>query len=185
MSEWADSWEIENYANAYRNWLMNEMGGEDYQILFDILYDTRFYWTIPRDCNLADKGRYLRVTFSEESGLEMPENIYDWPCNLLEMLVGLAFSIESIMYDPDEGNRSQEWFWLMVGNLGLDIFDDRTILESGTMALSYIDETCRTFMDRSYCYNGVGGLFPIMDAKEDQRKIEIWYQANAYLEECI
>jgi hypothetical protein len=185
MTEWADSLNIENFSNAYRNWLMDKMGGEDYRILFDILYDTRFYWVLPRDSNRADKGRYLRVTFSNESGLEYEEEFSEWPCSMLEMLVGLAFSIETIMYDPDEGDRSQEWFWMMVGNLGLDIFDDRTILENGSAALSFIDDTCRTFMDRSYCFNGIGGLFPLPNTNEDQRKVELWYQANAYLENCM
>lgn len=185
MFEWADSIEVENFSNAYRNWLSNIMGGDDYTILFDILYDTRFYWTLPRDMNRADDGRFMRNIFSQESGLEMPEDASEWPCNFLEMLVALAYAIESIMYDPDEGDRSQEWFWMMVGNLGLDIFDDRTILECGSAALSYIDDTCRTFMDRSYCFNGIGGLFPIPDTDKDQREVELWYQANAYLEKCV
>ena len=182
MYEWADSWDAENFSNAYRNWLMTEMGGDSHRILFDILYDTRFYWTVPMDVNRADRGRYMRVIFSQESGLERPGNAMDWPCSFLEMLVGLAYSIESIMYDPEEGDRTRKWFWMMLGNLGLDIFDDGMVMEEGSIALSYIDDVLRTVMDRSYGFDGTGGLFPIQGTDVDQRGVELWYQANAYLE---
>lgn len=183
MCEWADSWALENFSNAYRNWLADEMGGgDDYRILFDILYDTRFYWIHPMDVNRADRGRYLRVTFSQDSGMECPEEMMDWPCNFLEMLVGLSYSIESIMYDPNEGDRTRKWFWMMMGNLGLDVFDDRTIMSEGSAALSCIDSTIRTLMDRSYCFDGTGGLFPLPGTDVDQREVELWYQANSYLE---
>ena len=34
---------------------------------------------------------------------------------------------------------------------------------------------------RTYDSNGYGGLFPLRNPREDQRKVELWYQLNAYL----
>ena len=44
-----------------------------------------------------------------------------------------------------------------------------------------IDEILNKFIDRTYRASGYGGLFPLRHSKEDQRKVEIWYQMAAYL----
>jgi hypothetical protein len=38
---------------------------------------------------------------------------------------------------------------------------------------------------RLYTTSGYGGLFPLEEPKEDQRKVEIWYQMMAYLGENL
>ena len=42
------------------------------------------------------------------------------PCSVLEMMIALSMRCEEqIMDDPDIGNRTGQWFWDMIDNLGL------------------------------------------------------------------
>ena len=50
-------------------------------------------------------------------------------------------------------------------------------------ALRYWKNRIRMITDRTYSENGKGGLFPLRKYSEDQRKVPIWYQFNAWLEE--
>ena len=174
-------WELDNFKNAYRNWLMDTMDAWDYGVLFDILYETEFVWTVERDVNRAEDGKDLRIRFAEQSGLPLPGILKDWPCSFLEMLIGLAYSIEEdITYDPQYGDQTAAWFWVMMGNLHLDAMDDAMMFECGHVADAEVRDICETVMNRTYRADGYGGIFPLQDAPEDQRKVEICYQANAY-----
>ncbi len=46
-----------------------------------------------------------------------------------------------------------------------------------------IEEIIHNFVWRTYDSTGYGGLFPLDDPKEDQRKVEIWYEFCAWVEE--
>ena len=98
------------------------------------------------------------------------------PCSVLEMLIALAIGCENyIMYDPDEGDRTDIWFWGMIENLGLDALDD--------WAFNYeeFNAIIRRFLDRKYDKDGYGGPFFIENFERDMRKLELWYQLNYYL----
>ena len=43
----------------------------------------------------------------------------------------------------------------------------------------------RCFLNRRYSPNGQGGLFTVNNYDGDMRDIEIWYQANIWLNEKI
>lgn len=175
-------WKLDNFANAYRNWLLFEMGAEDYGVLFDILYETEFTWKIDRDADRAEDGKDLRIRFAEESGMDLPDSVRDWPCSFLEMLIALAYSIEEqITYDPQFGNQTASWFWTMMGNLHLDAMDDDMMFECGLMMDAEVRDICDKVMNRDYRADGYGGMFPLQEPYEDQRGVEIWYQANAYI----
>lgn len=183
-------WAMEDFENAYRNWISSRMHASKYSILFDILYDVEFEWDpdIPRDGDRAADGRYLRERFSEESGTEMSPVYLEWPCSFLEFLVALAFSIEeSMMYDPEDGGKDEStWFWEMMDNAGLSAYDDDAMQAGGMIAFMKVTETVNMILRRRYDYNGYPGLFPLKKPAADQRKVEIWYQANAYfIEECF
>lgn len=181
--EWEDSWRVEDFANAYRNWMEDTMDARGYGILLDVLHDTEFFWDshIPRDADRADDGRYLRERFSEETGTEMPDEWMDWPCSFLEFLVALAYEIDDkIMYDADHPEQVREWFWTMLSNIGLDVYDNDRMLAMGSAAYKEISTVLEDVMARKYGYNGYPGIFPLSKPAMDQRNVEIWYQANAY-----
>lgn len=176
-------WEMENFANAYRNWLVYAMHGEDHRILFDILYDTEFYWILPEDEHRAASGRYLRERFEAETGLECKDEWVDWPCSFLEMMAGLAYSMEGILYDPDKSPDAYIWFWMMMGNLGLAELTDDVMLASPQSTYRYVNSVCLQVCNRTYDRNGFGGIFPLNSPPEDQRNVELWYQMQSYIME--
>ncbi len=163
--------------------MQKRMHADNHGILFDFLYDTEFRWDphIPRDSDRASDGRFLRVRFAEECGMELPPGYEDHPCSFLEFAIALAYSIDDeIMYDPDNPEQVATWFWLIFGNLGLDAFTDAKMVIDGMYAYDSVTEIVDRAMDRTYEYNGYLGMFPLRKPRMDQRHVEIWYQANAY-----
>ena len=180
MTKTRDIWEMENFANAYRNWLCVTMHGESYRILFDILYDTEYTWILPEDEHRAASGRYLRERFESETGLRCEEEWTEWPCSFLEMMVGLAYAMESILYDPARADGAYIWFWEMMENVGLAELTDDVMLGGAQNRWRYVDSVCRQVCQRTYDSQGHGGLFPMRHPSEDQRNVELWFQMQAY-----
>ena len=134
------------------------------------------------DSNRAEDGINLRYRFGYENGYEdfmISACLDDKSCSVLEMLVALAIRCEEhIMEDSDIGDRTGEWFWIMIENLGLRSMND------ARFDRAYVDETIDIFLNREYKRNGEGGLF-IVDAQRDLRHVEIWYQMCLYLEKYL
>jgi hypothetical protein len=102
------------------------------------------------------------------------------PCTVLEMMIALAIRCEeTIMDDFDVGNRTGQWFWGMVTNLGLGSMTDIRYDER------YIDDVLTRFLNREYEPDGKGGLFTIRRCDRDLRKVEIWYQLCWYLDSMM
>jgi len=145
-----------------------------YYQLMKQLFHTDFYCSVPNDDNRCLDGLKLRETFN------FPD--IDSGCCLLEMFVALAKRCdEDMLYNPKYGDRSKDWFWMMLTNLGLNKFRDNSFEKA--WAPNDIADICDSFMDRKYAPSGKGGIFPLKKAHEDQRKVEIWYQMCAYLME--
>lgn len=147
--------------------------GKGYNRLFEYLYSRDFYWDIPLDKNRALDGIDLRYKYG------CSNDILDEPCSVLEMLIGLAVRIEEqLMTSFDEGDRTGQWFWTMLTNLGLNRLDDDNFNEE--TAEWFVDR----FLNREYDYNGEGGgLFVVEKPFEDLKNVDIWCQANWYLGE--
>lgn len=192
--------DIERAQTLYFNWLcemvhVDNYCGKTWYVLAKILHNIEFYWILPNDENRAIHGVKLRQVWmenieeqAEDLGVGHPMFPLDsltGPCSVFEMLVGLAVSIESeIMMNPDKGNRTAVWFWEMLKNLvHIECLYDDYISEENGEDL----KTCVIrFMDRDYRHDGIGGLFPQKYPRtniEDQRYVEIWYQAQHWLEE--
>ena len=104
----------------------------------------------------------------------------DRPCSVLEMLIALAMRCEEhIMDDPDIGNRTGQWFWSMITNLGLGSMTD------AKFDRVKINHVILIFLDRKYKPNGEGGLFTVRNCPRDLRTIEIWYQMCWYLDDIL
>jgi len=144
-----------------------------YLELMTQLYNIEYIYSVPNDDNRALDGLALRSRIKSDS-------MVGEPCSLLEMLLSLARRCEDdLLYNPRKGDRSVDWFWMMLRNLGLSKFRDSTF---GT-AWKADDITGITdiFMDREYDWYGVGGIFPLKGRCKDQREVEVWYQMSAYL----
>lgn len=148
-----------------------------YRQLLMRLHKTEFRYSIFNDDNRADDGVDLRFRFARENGYSRSVVRYlDGPCSVLEMLVALAYRCEEhIMDDPDIGDRTGQWFWVMIRNLGLDSMTDNNFDEG------YVDRKVNIFLDREYASNGEGGLFVVNNCAYDLRDVEIWYQMCWYL----
>ena len=172
----------------YFEWMVEKVGGYkhdrlSYRYLLEELNETSFEFYIDMDENRYADGISLRYRFGYENDIIYPIickqlDIYD--CSVLEMMVALAINCEEhIMYDPEIGNRTADWFWDMVDSLGLTEYSDRHFMESRVRNIIH------KFITRSYSYNGSGGLFTLKHPKEDMRNVEIWCQLNWYLDELV
>ena len=178
---------IEHEINEdYFEWLYEGMCGNryskniSYRKLLEHLHNTNFRYTISNDKNRASDGIDLRYSFALSQGCEdEPELITDYlkgPCSVFEMMVALAQRCESVMDDPKIGDRTGQWFWGMINNLGLGGMNDNRYDEQ------YVNDVIDTFLDREYKSNGKGGLFTIRNCEYDLRDVEIWYQLCWYLD---
>ena len=171
-------------SNEYFEWLFELMctnrysDNISYRKLLMYLHGKDFRYSIAMDENRADDGYELRYRYS----LKRPDidDIYaylDEPCSVLEMMVALAIRCEEHIMDDDEiGDRTRQWFWNMVVNLGLGDMDDANFDKR------YVNDVIERFLDREYEPDGRGGLFLIRDCDVDLRDVEIWYQLMMYLD---
>ena len=151
---------------------------KSYSKLLERMHWTSFYCILPMDENREIDGIDLRYRFGYENGYDQREISYLLdvrPCSVLEMMIALALRCEdTIMSNPDIGDRTGKWFWDMVENLGLiGMTDDNFDAE-------FVDSILHKFLERDYSPNGKGGLFTSKRGK-DMRNVEIWYQLSWYL----
>jgi hypothetical protein len=165
---------------AYFTWLCTKIyPKKSYHFLLKTLHRREFYWTVPNDDNRAEDGKKLREEYQRDTAYILDYEALDGPCSVLEMLVALAERWEGITgCSPDE-NQSYVWFWLMMENCGLAGYTDARI--TAPNAAFEVDQIIDQVLGRTYRRNGRGGLFPLRRPKEDQRRVELWYQLNAYL----
>ena len=171
---------------AYFCWLIRLIGDDyiatNYQKLLRKLHSREYIWELVYDKNRAADGIYLRNLFDQEMGnygvAGGGMSASTAPCSVLEMFIALARNAENdIMHDPDYGDRSGIWFWEMLQNMGLDIYDDYNFYESE------VDRILDNFLHHRYAKNGAGGAFPVANSCQNMRQKDLWWQMNAYLEE--
>lgn len=154
-----------------------------YRKLLTHLHDIEFTYIIGMDGNRAEDGIDLRYRFGYErqyNNSMIATYLDDRPCSVLEMITALAIRCEEhIMDDPDIGNRTGQWFWNMISNLGLSSLND-TRFDS-----EYLNRVITRFLNREYKRNGEGGLFTVKNCKHDLRTVEIWYQMCWYLDDIL
>lgn len=159
-----------------------------YRKLFEHLHDTEFTWMrrrFPLDENRAKDGVDLRRRFI--LGLPDYRNDYDeymdaleGPCSILEMILALALRMEEdTMADPELGNRASYWFWVMLKNLDISTMTDARYDER------VVTRALDIFLDREYEPNGRGGLFELRHHSIDLRTVDIWVQANWFMDEIL
>lgn len=172
--------------DEYFNWLYDYVckgrahDKISYKKLFNCLYQMEFTFSIRNDVNRARDGINLRYRFAAIKNDDYIIDIlddYGRPCSVLEMMIALAIRCEeTIMDNANYGDRTSQWFWNMMTNLGIglmhdDIFDPDIVIERIFI-----------FLDRQYAPDGDGGLFYINGCQEDLRDVEIWTQLCWYLD---
>ena len=179
-----------NLDNEYFEWLYDMVCAERYsgaigfRKLLKRLHDTEFIYIIDKDANRASDGMNLRYRFAyayeQAGGVRDAERYLIGPCSVLEMMIALSLRCEeTIMNDPRIGNRTGQWFWKMVVNLGLGPMRD------DNFDIQFVDRTLERFLHREYAPNGAGGLFTVPRCEYDLRKMEIWFQLCRYLDSIM
>lgn len=166
---------------TYFHWLKSILpfpGYEHYDLLIEKLFCIEFYSILKRDENRMDDGLCLRNDFKfyrDHLDIDFPYR----PVSVLEVLIALSGRMDGGVGISVVNNRleSASWFWTFIENLGLDKYDNKNFDEVD------VEKICHIFIEREYDFDGFGGLFPLKHPTIDQRKIEIWEQAQAYLTE--
>lgn len=146
--------------------------------LLYFLNSIEFTYTIPKDRNRAEDGIALRYRYANATDCEGALDYLIGPCSVLEMMIALAIKCEeNIMDDPDIGDRTGQWFWEMITNLGLGAMTDTRYDQR------LVEDVIVRFLHRDYEPNGRGGLFTVRNCDRDLRDVEIWAQLCWYLDD--
>ncbi len=166
----------------YFEWMYELVCGDrfaksvSYRQLLTFLHDTEFVYFVPYDENRAAEGIALRYRFCLLHDCEHMEHYLTGPCSVLEMMIALALRCEeTIMDDPEKGDRTGQWFWSMIANLGLGSMNDTNFNEW------LVNDVIARFLNREYEPDGRGGLFTVRNWNRDMRTAEIWHQLMAYI----
>jgi len=161
---------------SYFNWLCAKVRNNPipvYLDLFRLLHKVEFIWTVQGDKNRAADGKELREYFCSNGFIEPDLNWLQEPCSIFEMLIALS---DRANFQTDIPIK--DWFWRFISNLKLEDF--RRVSRSDE---AKIHDILYTLVWRLYDDHGNGGLFPLRNPKQDQRKIEIWYQMFEYIDD--
>lgn len=153
-----------------------------YWVLAKTLWDTDFTWSLDMDADRAANGMALRKRYYEEGGTDG----YDGPCTVLEVLVALADRMAAIFDELDGECKTPMFFWEMIENLELENYSDMAFEDYPARVHGFfnrMDRRIERWLDRRFEPDGRGSPFPLRRPRQDQREVDLWYQANAYMTE--
>lgn len=164
--------------DQYIEWLYNLVGRQaenvDHWHLMKQLNSREFVAMpeAPSDENRCADGMALRQEFRRHHrNVVVEQHWLEMGCSVLEMLIGIARRLSFEMPDGEVG----EWFWHLIGNLGLTRYHD------GRWHGRAVDQVIERIIWRQYSYDGNGGLFPLNQPQDDQRRVELWFQMESYM----
>lgn len=134
-----------------------------------------FRWYVRNDDNRNADAKDLRLEFLDEFRIRDEDDRWlNLDASVLEVLIALSRRLAFESY-----SSAEEWFWKMIENLGLQHYSDAIYRrETGERE---VEEVLERLLERTYGRDGTGGLFPLRRPHSDQRRVEIWYQKEAYL----
>lgn len=142
-----------------------------YRKLLKYLHSVEFVNVMSGDIDRVEDGISLRDRFAYDTERPYSDVYYlDGPCSVLEMMIALSFRCEEIMDDPAYGNRTAQWFWRMIVNLGLGNMNDSRYDEY------YVEDVINRFINRDYEMDGEGNIFRLRHCDYDLRYVELWKQ---------
>jgi hypothetical protein len=155
----------------YFEWLTGQVhipNDKTYTSLFERMHNLEFVWTVPNDDNRIQDGKDLRNEFLGGSRRHLS---LEW-VSMLEVLISLSRRTAFTA-----GGEAPRWAWKLLKNLRLTRMSDPL----NEFEEDMIDETLNAVIWRTYQRDGRGGFFPLKHPAEDQTKVEIAYQLNAYV----
>ena len=157
----------------YYEWLISQIASPEhhsYRDLFERMHNFEFVWVVPHDDNRVQDGLDLRAEFLDGSSKRLALQ----GATVLEVLVGLSRRVAFVA-----GGDERIWAWKLLKNLRLHkMVDPLTDVRA-----QRVDDILYALVWRTYEPNGQGGFFPLDNALDDQTKVEIWVQLNAYVME--
>jgi hypothetical protein len=168
----------------YFKWLYRQVSSprlrnpaRTYWSLLRQLFRKEFVWLVPNDDNRVEDGRDLRYEFLDGNGVDRDHEWLSVECSMLEMLIGLS---RRLAFEAEEG-EPRDWFWTMLENVDLRQYSDAYYDRSSSASDREVNYILERVIWRHYERDGSGGLFPLNAARQDQRKVELWYQSAAFL----
>lgn len=155
----------------YYEWLISQIDAprhKSYKDLFERMHNFEFVWFVPNDDNRVQDAFDLRHAFLEDSD----EQLSLEGATVLEVIVGLSQRVAFI-----GGGSERAWAWKLIKNLHLHKCTDPL----GEVRARRVDDILYALVWRTYDRTGDGGFFPLKNSLEDQTKLEIWDQLNAYV----
>lgn len=154
---------------------------DDHVKLAGYLHSIPFSWTLRMDENRLYDGVAMRREFEDATGYDAYRYLRDGinECTMLEFFVGFAHRLCRDMF---EDISDSELVGEMLENLGVWFYDDEEDFENGDI-LESISDCLHDWVARKYSADGEGGIFPLRDAPEDLRGVEMWTQASWWYNE--
>lgn len=155
----------------YFEWLISQIDirkNKTYFYVFERMHNLEFVWTVPNDDNRIQDALDVRREFMDQINGHL--NLAS--ATLLEILISLSRRAEFITSES-----AHLWAWRLLKNLKLTNLSDPVTNSEAQK----IDDILEALVWRTYSSSGEGGFFPLKYPKEDQTKVEIWYQLNAYV----
>lgn len=178
--------------SIYEGWLLekvcDKMTAIRYKTLFSMLYQTPVNLNNMKelDCNRTEDGRMLRFRFENEHndilGIFPKSDLThfeDCSCSLLELMIALSLRMEEqIIGNINYGDRTGQWFWEMLTNLGVGYMtDDR-------FNVSEYHRCVSNFMNYEYDTDGKGCLFRSEHKTIfEMQMLDVWYQMCEHLKD--
>lgn len=164
----------------YLRWLEPQLKDEHatrtktYWDLANLMFETEFTWSVPMDDNRLVDAMDLRVEFARLFRASPNRLRSLGPPSFLEVLIVLSRKMAFTA-----GGSAPGWAWQLLNNIELLRMSDPLSRAKYNRA----QEIMHVVISRTYAPDGTGGFFPLAWPDDDQTKIELWYQLNAYVEE--
>lgn len=159
----------------YYEWLISQVeirGDKTFRELFERMHNTEFVWMVARDDNRVADGLDLRIEFLNNHPGRKQNLLILEGASFLEVLIALSRRTAFTA-----GGEASAWAWMLIENLRLDRMADPL----SEHKMDRIDAVLEDVIWRQYEWDGTGGFFPLVQATQDQTKVEIWYQMQAYV----
>ena len=175
--------ELEDIGFQYLNWMISKVEKDapkdiSFSKLLLHLNNIPFVYSNPLDSNRESDGLNMRWKFSCETGIpiDFVRHSVSGNCSFLEMMVALAIRMESIMDNPAKGDRTSQWFWQMISNLGLGGLYNANYDEN------IVNNIINNFNNHTFSQDGKGSLFYMRYCDVDMRFVDIWTAMCWYLD---